>query len=208
MHLVLASASPRRKKLLDQLGLKFIQFPVNISESLNNNLSEEAQVLDIAERKSQAAGHSLYQDPLGPTLDREYGGALLLTADTLVLLKGQFLGKPDNQLHAQQMLKSLSGQMHEVITAVCMTEIFANKRLHSWTHIDRVQVYFRELNEAEINQYIQSGEPMDKAGSYGFQGAGREFVKSVTGDFETVIGLSTRVVQMGLLQNNWIQRIK
>ena len=175
--LYLASQSPRRRELLTQIGVRHQVINATIPEQPQANETALDYVQRLACEKAAAGYAQLLQQnlPLAPVLG----------ADTLGLLDGQILEKPRDQAHAQQMLRQLSGRTHQVITAVA---------LHSATQqslrVSTTDVTFRALSDAEIAAYWASGEPQDKAGSYGIQGLGAVFVKELRGSYSGVVGLS------------------
>ncbi len=174
--LYLASQSPRRRELLRQIGVRHAVISASIPEQPAVCEAALDYVQRLAREKA-AAGHTqlLRQKlPLAPVLG----------ADTLGLLDGEILEKPRDQAHAQQMLRQLSGRTHQVITAVA---------LHSTSlqalRVSTTDVTFRELSDAEITAYWNTGEPQDKAGSYAIQGLGAVFVKEIRGSYSCVVGL-------------------
>ncbi len=177
-ELVLASESPRRRELLTNAGFKFQVHPSKISETLEENLTVDEQILDIAVRKARASVQSL---------DRTQGGSrLVIAADTMVVLDERPLGKPESAADAIATLISLSGRTHLVKTSVCLLD--ENSKIpKSW--IETTEVAFRSLSEREIQDYVKSGHPLDKAGSYGIQGGGGDFVDAVRGSYTNVVGL-------------------
>lgn len=188
--LILASESPRRKILLQEAGFYFEIFPVNISEKLDKNLTLDQQIIAISEQKSITAKMRLLAD------NRE--SFLILAADTMVVLDNQALGKPMDQQQAYQYLRQLSGREHQVKTAISFLDS-QNDTPDSF--IITTRVFFRQLTDAEIWDYIATGEPMDKAGAYGIQGLGRKFVETIVGPFDNVVGLPMDTVK------NYLQKI-
>ncbi|UXR64974.1 Maf family protein [Bdellovibrio bacteriovorus] len=182
--LILASESPRRKQLLSEAGFSFDVVPVKISEIPNKNLNVNEQILDIARRKARAALPLLKASRTEPFI--------VLTADTEVIFGGGPLGKPQDREDAFRILRLLSGKYHEVLTAVCLVESSSGKEL---SHVETTKVYFKNLSDAEIWTYIDTGEPMDKAGAYGIQGQGRAFVEKIDGPFDNVVGLPVEAVK-------------
>jgi septum formation protein len=181
MNIILASQSPRRKELLERMGISgFRIYAPNIDEHAFDDLSPENLVRKLsAEKAAAVASHAGRSD-------------LIIAADTVVALDGTVLGKPEDGLDAFRMLSTLSGMRHQVYTGVtvcregeCITE-------HEVT-----DVYFRELGDEELEQYIKTGEPMDKAGGYGIQGYGALLVERIVGDYYNVMGLPVcRLSQM------------
>lgn len=182
--LILASESPRRKQLLSEAGFSFDVVPVKVSEIPNKNLNVNDQILDIARRKASAALPLLKtsrQDPF-----------IVLCADTEVIFDGAPLGKPADRQDAYRILKLLSGKYHEVITAVCLVESSTGKEV---SQTETTKIYFRTLTDDEIWTYIDTGEPMDKAGAYGIQGQGGKFIERFDGPFDNVVGLPIDLVK-------------
>lgn len=177
-ELVLASESPRRRELLTNAGFKFQVHPSKISETLEENLTVDEQILDIAVRKARASVQ---------TLDRTEGASrLVIAADTMVVLDERPLGKPLSPEDAVQTLHALSGRTHLVKTSVCLFD--ENSKIpKSW--IETTEVAFRSLSDDEIRFYVGSGHPLDKAGSYGIQGGGGDFVAKISGSYTNVVGL-------------------
>lgn len=169
--LILASGSPRRKEILEKLGFEFIIQKTDADESYPKGLA----VSDIAQHlASVKAATSLANNPTDTVIG----------SDTIVVLEGRVLGKPVDADDARNMLRSLSGKTHKVYTGVCVAS--AKKTVSFTVETD---VEFATLNDAEIEEYIASGEPMDKAGAYGIQGLGCRFVRSIKGDYYSVMGL-------------------
>ncbi len=169
--LILASASPRRRQLLQMLGLEFEARPQLYREQ-SQSRDPADYVTDIALQKAQSA-----QAQAGPE-------DWILAADTAVCLDGQILGKPTDLEDARRMLALLSGKIHQVHTGLCLLR---GQRIWRWQ--ERTDVEFYPLSQQLICWYISTGEPMDKAGAYGAQGLGALLVKGVQGDFYNVMGL-------------------
>ena len=169
--MILASASPRRKEILENFGFSFKTIVKNIDETSDKTRAEE-KILEIAEKKARAAAI-------------DFPDENVVGADTVVVVDGKILGKPKNKEAAFSMLKSLSGRNHEVITAFSFINI--NKNI-SYSDYEITKVYFKNLTDDEINWYINTKEPMDKAGAYGIQGKGAFFVEKIEGDFFSVMG--------------------
>lgn len=169
-RLVLASSSPRRARLLEDAGIPFETRPADVDERVLAKLSPEAAAEQIALRKARAI-----QAP----------GRWILAADTLIEHAGTTLGKPQDALDAHAILRLLSADTHRVITGVAVRAPDGAERVaHAVT-----RVTFRELADAEIDAYIRTGEPMDKAGAYGIQSGGAKFVTKVEGPMDNVVGL-------------------
>jgi len=171
--IVLASASPRRKELLERIGLEFKVEPADMVERLDETIESH----ELARRLS------LYKAQLAA---RRNSGAIVIAADTVGVLNGSVIGKPGTEVEARQMLKSLSGRCHLVITGFTIMDTDTGKTV---TRSTETAVYFRELSDREIDAYIQSGEAMDKAGAYAIQGLGSLLVRRIEGDYFNVMGL-------------------
>lgn len=172
--IILASQSPRRKELLQQLDLPFEIRTKEVDESFPSNFRPEAAAVYIAEKKANS-----FLD----TLDTE----LLIAADTLVALGDEIFGKPKDSIDAFRMLGSLSGNVHEVITGVALLH---QKKIYSF--FEKTLVYFRELSDEEISYYIDTYQPFDKAGAYGIQEwIGMVGVERIDGSYNNVVGLPT-----------------
>lgn len=169
--MILASASPRRKEILENFGFSFKTIVKNIDETSDKTRAEE-KILEIAEKKARAAA-------------KDFPDENVVGADTVVVVDGKILGKPKDEKEASAMLKSLSGRSHEVITAFSFINL--NKNI-SYSECEVTKVYFKSLTDSEINWYINTKEPMDKAGAYGIQGKGAFFVEKIEGDFFSVMG--------------------
>ena len=170
--LYLASGSPRRQELLTQLGVSFERIVTGIEEKRAEGESAQQYVSRLAREKAQA-GVALVPRDLP-----------VLGADTIVILNGEVLEKPHDADHAARMLRKLSGQTHQVMTAVALAD-----RQHVLDCLVVTDVTFRVLTDDEIAAYIASGEPMDKAGAYGIQGLGGCFVRKINGSYHAVVGL-------------------
>lgn len=169
--IILASASPRRAELLQQIGLNFSVRPADIDETPEPDETPEQYVERLAREKALAVAGSSPE-------------CLVLGSDTSVVLDGRILGKPTDPVDARETLSRLSGASHQVMTAVALA---ADGQCQSVLII--TEVSFRQLSSAEIEAYVASGEPMDKAGSYGIQGLGGIFVNELRGSYSAVVGL-------------------
>ncbi len=170
--LYLASGSPRRRELLTLLDVPFEVLKTEVEEQHKPEESAQQYVQRLAQDKARAGVSVALQD------------LPVLGADTIVVLNGQVLEKPRDKAHAQQILSALSGQQHQVITAVSLAD-----RKNMLSAMVVTDVTFRVLSQLEISDYIATGEPMDKAGAYGIQGKGGCFVRSITGSYHAVVGL-------------------
>ena len=177
MRLVLASASPRRRELLAQLGLDFEVVPSDADETMPPELPPERGPAELARRKARA---------VTTRLAGAGAPAVVLAADTLVILDGRPFGKPASRADARAMLRTLRGRTHEVVTGLAVVET-ATGREWSETVVSRVAM--REFADAELEAYVLTGEPDDKAGAYAVQGAGGRLVARVAGSVTNVIGL-------------------
>ena len=169
--LILASGSPRRRELLARMGYTFEICTPDVDEHVAGHARDIVHTL--AGRKARAAA-------------AHYEDGVIIASDTLVSLDGVPLGKPADEREAREMLAALSGREHEVFTGVCVLDA---KTGQSETRTVRTGVTFRDITPEEIDAYIATGEPMDKAGAYGAQGKGALFVEKIDGDFFNVMGL-------------------
>ncbi len=171
--IILASGSPRRKELLEKIGLKFEVAVGDIEEDLHNGLPphELAEKLSLEKARSAAA---------------KYTDAIIIAADTIGVLEDKIIGKPHTAAEAKKMLSMLSGKMHLVITGYTILDTGTQK---SVTKSVSTKVYFRCLTKAEIATYVKTGEPLDKAGAYAIQGLGALIVDKIEGDYYNVMGL-------------------
>jgi len=172
VKLILASGSPRRRELLSQLGYQFEVLVPNVEESRQDGESP-AQYVERLSRDKAIAGLTLANQE-----------ALVLGSDTIVVQNDRVLEKPQDFAHAKEMLQYLSGTRHQVLTAVTAV---TKEKLR--TVVVTTDVWFKPLSEEEIEQYWQSGEPCDKAGSYAIQGLGGRFVTRIEGSYHAVVGL-------------------
>ncbi len=173
MEIVLASASPRRKELLEQIGLQFTVDPSDYPEDAFFEMkpAERARQVSLEKARSVATRHK---------------DALVIAADSLIVLKDQVLGKPHDASEAKRMLKSLSGRAHTGITGFTVLDSKSGK---SESRSVKTKVFMRKLSDKEIDAYVASGEPLDKAGAYGIQGVGAVLIDRIEGDYYNVVGL-------------------
>ena len=193
-QLILASQSPRRSEILKKAGYNFVSFPVYVSEIPNKNLSLDEQILDIAGRKAKAVFEQLKASEKVPD-------AVVLTADTMVCFNSKALGKPEDENRAFEYLRLLSGQQHQVKTAVWLLDLSTGEKV---THLETTEVYFKKIADSEILEYVATGEPMDKAGAYAIQGIGAKFVEKFEGDFNNVVGLPLHAIEKLFKLKGWI----
>ncbi|HED19381.1 MAG TPA: septum formation inhibitor Maf [Gammaproteobacteria bacterium] len=190
VQLILASASPRRQALLEQVGIAFRQQVAEIDETPLHNETAEDYVMRLALEKARAVRHH-----------SDAGGLPVLGADTTVVVDGRPLGKPDSLAHAREMLQLLSGREHQVMTAVALVRDREAVRLNT------SRVWFRPLGENEIDAYWRTGEPQDKAGAYAIQGLGAIFIERLEGSYTGVMGLPLHETDQ-LLQEFGIQLLE
>lgn len=172
--IVLASASPRRRDILNMIGLPFRVEVSGAEETMEENMTPEFFVEQVSLRKAAEVAQ------------RQKKNALIIAADTVVVLDEDILTKPKDEQDAMQMLGRLSGREHEVLTGLSVIRMHDGKAV---SVCEKTKVHFRKLSEEEIDRYVQTGEPMDKAGSYGLQGRASVMADRIDGDFFNVIGL-------------------
>ncbi len=172
--ILLASKSPRRQELLALMGIDFRVVLKEVDESFPEGLTPHEIAVYISEKKAKA-------------FDEFIDDEIVITADTIVVIDGKILGKPEDIEHAVEILSALSGNMHEVITAVTLLK---NDRMYSFYEVSRV--FFKPISEAQIRHYINVGNPMDKAGAYGIQEwIGLIAIERIDGSYTNVVGLPT-----------------
>lgn len=214
VRLVLASASPRRRELLSQIGLEFTVMPSKKEENaktteagaLVQELSRQKAV-DIWEQLSGGQGQNpdadqeqIAEETQEPNLNgKRQPELLVIGADTVVCCEGKILGKPHSREAAAEMLTALQGRSHEVYTGVTLYS-----QSETVTFFECTQVEFYPMTEVEISEYIDSKEPMDKAGAYGIQGLGARFVKGIRGDYNNVVGLPVGRLYQELKSRGWM----
>lgn len=174
--IILASSSPRRHRLLEMLRIEHVVDPAEIDEELDSAKSAETLAVRLARLKAS-------------TVAARHPGQIVLSADTLVVLGSEMLGKPSSSTDAAAMLRRLAGREHRVVTAVAVARDGEVRDRCDVTH-----VWFRRLSEETIDAYVATGEPLDKAGGYGVQGFGAVLVDRIEGDFFGVMGLPLRLV--------------
>lgn len=182
-RLLLASRSPRRAEILRSVGWPFETFPIEIDESTRTGESPASYVERLALEKAEAVA-MLKSSPL------------VLGADTTVVVDDKILGKPESEEDARGMLRLLSGRWHEVLTGVALLALDGEAK-DSWRRMvahERTRVRFGPMSESEIDWYVQTGEPADKAGAYAVQGHAALFIKEIEGDYWNVVGLPVHLV--------------
>jgi septum formation protein len=173
-QIILASKSPRRQELLRLMDVDFRVVLKDVDESYPEHLSPQEVAVYIATKKAEA-------------FDESIGDEVVLTADTIVVIDGQILGKPETPEHAVEMLKTLSGKVHQVITGVCLLHKHKYNKF-----FDVSEVFFRKLTDEEITSYVEKYNPLDKAGSYGIQERiGLIGIERINGSYTNVVGLPT-----------------
>lgn len=177
IRFVLASGSPRRKELLSEIipGFDIVVSEAD-EESVPKTLSPELYVEELALLKAAASAK---------TLDKKRE-TIVIGADTVVTLDGEILGKPSDEADAFAILKRLSGRQHEVYTGYCVMRLEDGFTL---SKAEKTEVFFKELDDERIKAYVETGEPMDKAGAYGIQGIGKVLINKINGDYNNVVGL-------------------
>ena len=178
VRVVLASKSPRRRQLLGSIIQGFEIITMETDETLPEGMHPSVGVGVLAERKGESVWMTLPED------------TLVISSDTLVELDGIPLGKPEGEADALRMLMTLSGRTHNVHTGVCVH--YKGKK---YTGVDTAHVSFRDLTEAEALEYIATGEPMDKAGSYAIQGGAAKFISAFEGDYNAIVGLGLELTE-------------
>lgn len=178
LKIILASGSPRRAEILRNIDWPFEAVAANVDESRHDHEDAVTYVKRVA--RSKADGVRL-----------QFPGATVVGADTVVVVDGQILGKPSDQDDARRMLRLLQGRSHEVLTGIAVFNGGADQPrvAHEWTEVD-----FAQMSQGEIDWYVSTGEPLDKAGAYAIQGLGARFIKGIKGDYSNVVGLPVRLL--------------
>ena len=187
--IILASASPRRRELLMQIGLKFEIIPSQKEEKMQGN--SPAQIV-----------MGLAMDKAEDIFRRAESDALVIGADTIVALDNVILGKPKDEADALKMLRFLQGKTHQVYTGVCM--VMADK---TQVFYEKTDVTMYPADEEQLTEYIRTGEPMDKAGSYAIQGRGSVFIREIHGDYNNVVGLPVAQIWQRLMRDEMTRKI-
>jgi septum formation protein len=193
-YLYLASSSPRRREILKNRNIHFDTLPLKVSEIPNENLNPLDQIRQISALKLQTAQIEIKQ---ATRANQPY---VLLCADTEVIFEGKLLGKPASLAFAEKTLGRLSGKTHQVTTVIQLFESSQNETLELSV---TTQIQFNQLTLEDIQGYVQTGDPMDKAGSYGIQNVPKHFIRSVEGSFENVIGLPIDELMKLFEKKNW-----
>lgn len=173
-QIILASSSPRRQEILKNLHLDFRIIPSLYKEKLDNDIFEYKKIENLAYNKALSVLETINYD------------AIIVAADTVVVLDNKILGKPKNKEHAFEMLNMLSGKEHFVVTSICLIDVLSKRKKISST---TSYVEFNNLTEEMIKDYINNYNPLDKAGAYGIQELPSGFIKNINGSFENIVGL-------------------
>lgn len=197
-RIILGSASPRRRELLEQIGLEFEIVVSDAREHYKSTRPEEI-VRELALMKAEHVAKEVERRekeraeqasiPGLDTGEAHLRNVVILGADTIVVLDGQILGKPSDEEAAFSMLKSLQGRMHQVYTGVAVLNFDGSGSLRTISHAEETKVYVHEMTDEEIRRYIAAGESMDKAGAYGVQGRFAAYIDRIEGDYYNVVGL-------------------
>ncbi len=180
--IILASASPRRKELLEKIGLKFEIDSSDVTEDLQSDIPPRELVKKLSMEKAHA-------------VVKKYDDAIIIAADTIGVFEGKIIGKPHTTTEAKKMLNMLNGKSHLVITGYTIIDTKTNKTVSKSV---ATKVYFRKMTGDEIDAYIKTGEPLDKAGAYAIQGLGALIVEKIEGDYYNVIGLPLSALVVSL----------
>jgi len=181
---VLASSSPRRRELLEKTGLNFTVDSLETDERLNNTADPVELAKSISLMKASSAV------PRHPC-------SIIIAADTFGVLDGRLLGKPDDAANAREMLALMSGKCHEVVTGFTIIDTDSGKTV---SHVVKTRVHFKTLSKAQIEKYVETGEPLGKAGAYAIQGKGADLVEKIEGDYYNVIGLPVHALARELIK--------
>lgn len=195
MKLILASASPRRAEILRNAGFSFEIDPAHVDETPLENERAGEYVLRVAQSKAQA---------VADRVSRNGQSALVIGADTAVVVDRDILGKPADAADARRMLHALSGKTHEVLTGLA---ILRTPEGGHAAHVESTRVTFLKLSTADIDDYIATSEPFDKAGAYGIQGIGGRFISRIEGDYFNVMGLPISKLWQILRAHDWIPQL-
>jgi len=178
MRLILASTSPRRREILTLLGLPFEVIYPEFDESILAHRTVQDEVLDFAVGKAKSVA-------------RKHPESIVIGSDTMILIDGEKIGKPTGMADAKQILHTLSGKTHRVLTSVAIVDSFGGPGLQT---VEKVSVVMRGYSDKEIEDYLSCSESLDKAGGYSIQGEGRALIQSIDGDYLTAVGLPLRPI--------------
>lgn len=174
-RIILASSSPRRKELLEQVGLKFEIFSPDIDESVCIGESADHYVQRLAQQKAQA-------------ILAQFPDAIVIAADTILVLDHKIIGKPESKQHAFEIWTALSDRQHDVLSGVCLLSSQCDPNTIQ-SMVVRTKVYFQKLSQLDMEQYWATGEPIGKAGAYAIQGYAAQFIQRIEGSYSNVVGL-------------------
>lgn len=183
MAIILASKSPRRQALMGMLGVDFSIMTEDIDETMSPDRTPDEEVARLSREKAQAVCQTVSEQDV------------IISADTVVVLDGQVMGKPKDRADALRMLRALSGRTHQVLTGMTV-----RRGAQALTRVVTTEISFRDLTDREIMTYIETGEPLDKAGAYGIQEGAALFVSRLEGDFYNVMGLPVCTLALMLRQ--------
>lgn len=190
--IILASGSPRRKELLEQLGLDFEIRPAQGEEVITKFLPEEA-VKELAFQKAEEITRQLFSEYYAGDREMAETPVTVIGADTVVIYENRIFGKPSGRQDAIDMLVNLQGNTHQVFTGVCVMTLFSNREDATEMHVkefaEKTDVVMYPMSASEIASYVDTGEPMDKAGAYAIQGISARYIKEIHGDYYNVVGL-------------------
>lgn len=194
-QIILASQSPRRKELLEQIGLEFEICPAKGEEIITKSIPEEV-VMELSKQKAEEVAALVSSFGENHKEITTPSDILVIGADTVVAYDGKILGKPVDEADAKRMLTMLAGNTHSVFTGVTLVLIDKSGRAGELVFYEKTDVKMHPMTETEIDRYIATGEPMDKAGSYGIQGKCAIYIEKIDGDYNNVVGLPiTRIYQ-------------
>lgn len=194
IHIILASGSPRRRELMQQIGLEF-EVKVSEVEERVTSIKPEEVVQELSRQKAEAVATVLFKK------ENDRLDCLVLGADTIVACDGRILGKPKDEADAVSMLTMLSGRAHEVYTGVTFVWRDDSTAFHIHTFYECTKVHFAPMTTAEIEEYVATGDPLDKAGAYGIQGFCARYITGIEGDYNNVVGLPVGRVYQELRRN-------
>ena len=185
--IILASGSPRRKEILEQVGIEFSVITSNDEEVIQKSSPEEI-VEELATRKACSVASDMEE------------GTIVIGADTMVAIDGQVMGKPKDEGNAKDMIRKLQGKKHQVYTGVCAVVKEAGKEDRLIHFVEATHVWVHSMTEAQIDAYVATGEPLDKAGAYGIQGKFAVYIEKIEGDYLNIVGFPVSKLYERLLE--------
>ena len=197
-QIILASGSPRRKELLEQIGIEFEICLAKGEEVISSTVPHEV-VMELSAQKAQEVANMIYTYSAEHEETSTPQDIMVIGADTVVAYDGKILGKPSDEDDAKRMISMLAGNTHSVYTGVSVIFIDKNKRAGIHTFYEKTDVLVCDMTETEIDRYVATGEPMDKAGGYGIQGRFAIHIKEIMGDYNNVVGLPVARLYQELL---------